>query len=329
MIDTCVAIVLASTLGVWALVAGSLAGAAGVTILSYVLAPHAPRLLFRTRAAIPLMQFGQWVFGTSVIGLIASGGVQFVISRRLGVTELGLYFLATKVAFMPADAATTVLGSVAFPLYLIDATRRRTDEAGTAHIVNGAGTRPLSRLHPDDCRCTVGCGGARAALGGNGAPLIRLIAFAAVLGLYADATLPLHMGRGQPDRAMMVVGTQTGVLLGLLLPLIAALGVTGAAAAWLPAYVLRTARQPPVRQTDNRYSSLAGAGRQLLGILGAAVAAGASATVVQAWVGGIAGIAAGLLCGVLIGGLLLIVLLRRMNLDVRAWLRPAVTESAA
>ena len=117
LIDMGVAIALASRLGVWALVLGLLAGTASVTLLSYVIAPHRPRLLLRLGPALPLIHFGRWVLGTSIIGLIASSGVQLMISRRLGVAELGLYFLATKVAFLPAEAASTVVDSVAFPVY--------------------------------------------------------------------------------------------------------------------------------------------------------------------------------------------------------------------
>jgi O-antigen/teichoic acid export membrane protein len=51
LVNTIVAVALAPTIGVWTLVAGVLAGQLAVLIISYILAPHRPRLSFNREAA--------------------------------------------------------------------------------------------------------------------------------------------------------------------------------------------------------------------------------------------------------------------------------------
>jgi O-antigen/teichoic acid export membrane protein len=325
--DACVAIALASSLGVWALVTGSLAGALASTILSYVMAPHVPRFVFRLGTTLPLIRFGRWVLGTSVVGLIASAGVQFVVSRRLGIADLGLYFLAAKVAFMPADAASAVLAAVAFPLYSsIQSDHARTREALRASL------RMLALvLFPTYAIMIALAPSLAETLGprwaGTG-PLIQLIGVAAAMGVYADAALPLLMGRGRPDRAAMVVATQTVVLLALLVPLISTLGVTGAAVAWLPAYAsAQIASVLLVRSTIGQV--LAGAGPQLFSVLALSAAVGIATASVRLWLSGPAAIIAGGVLGILVGGVLLKIFVHRADLDVRSWFSPAIGETAA
>jgi len=327
LVDLGVAVALAPMLGVWALVLGLLTGTASITLLSYVIAPHRPRLLLRPDAALPLIHFGRWVLGTSIIGLIASSGVQLVISRRLGVGELGLYFLATKVAFLPAEAASTVFDSVAFPLY---ASLQR-DDGRTSATLRALLSLLAFLLFPVYALMIALAPSLAEALGPRWtgtAPIIQLLALAAALGVYADATLPLHMGRGRPDRAMIVVAMQTGVLLLLMLPFVSAFGAPGAAAAWIPAYaaaqltsLLFVQRMigPPV----------AGAGHQLMAVLGVSTAAAIAAAVARMWLNGPAALVAGLLLGVVTGTILLLALSRRMEFDVRVFFRAPAAQVAS
>lgn len=327
VLDTCVAIALAATLGVWALVIGALVGSAGGAILSHVLAPHRPRLVLRATTMAPLIQFGRWVLGTSVIGLIASGGVQFFISRGLGVTELGLYFLAAKIAFLPADAASTVLGAATFPVYA----GLQRDDARTGEVLRALLIGLAFVLFPVYSLMIALAPSLAEALGPRWtgtAPLIQAIGLAAMLGLYADATLPLLSGRGRPDRSMLVVAAQTAVLLLLVLPFMSAWGVLGAAAAWVPAYIAALAVSAVfVRRMIGR--SLAGAGPQLLALLAVAIPAAAAAASVRLWMTGVPALAAGLLLGLGTGALLLIPLRRQIERGLGVWLRPAFTETAA
>jgi hypothetical protein len=126
---------------------------------------------------------------------------------------------------------------------------------------------------------------------------------------------------------MVVVATQTGVLLAVLLPLISLLGVRGAAAAWLPAYAAaQLVSLLFVRQTIGR--PLAGAGPQLLAILSVSSGAALAAGIVRVWLSGTSAIAGGMLLGLATGAILLVQLNRRMELGLGVWLRPPAAETA-
>ncbi|MGD2076619.1 MAG: oligosaccharide flippase family protein, partial [Gammaproteobacteria bacterium] len=115
--NTAVAIGLAHLLGVWALVAGVLAGSLTRTAISYVLAPYRPRLLLEPAALQPLIRFGRWIFLTGLIAELGGMLLKVVIARRLGTAELGLFYLANSIATLPAQIAGELVGSVAFSLY--------------------------------------------------------------------------------------------------------------------------------------------------------------------------------------------------------------------
>ncbi|MGH2524323.1 MAG: oligosaccharide flippase family protein, partial [Anaerolineales bacterium] len=128
LVNTLVSIALARALGVWALVVGTLAGSAVYVAMSYLLAPYRPRLALDMVAARPLIRYGRWIFVTSLVAMAGSSVLQAVISLRLGAAELGLYFLAAKLAFLPYEVASEVVGAVTFPLYA----RLRADVLQTA-----------------------------------------------------------------------------------------------------------------------------------------------------------------------------------------------------
>ena len=125
--STVIAIALAPSLGVWALVAGSLAGPAVVLVLSYFLAPYRPRFLLDRPAAASLIQFGRWIFTVSIISVLGTALLRLVIARQLGTVELGLgLVLGDAVAFLDLagkpfaaalDAVEVVVGETA-PLLL-------------------------------------------------------------------------------------------------------------------------------------------------------------------------------------------------------------------
>ena len=319
LVDLIVAIALASEFGVWALVIGSLAGAASSSVLSYVFAPHRPRLVFNVGTIRPLIRFGRWVLGTSVVGLIASAGVQFFISRRLGVSELGLYFLATKLAFLPAEAATAVIGSVAFPLY---ASMQHDDERTKATLrtllsVFGFVLFPVYVLMIAVAPSFVELLGPQWS---GTAQLIRLLGLASCLGFYVDATLPLFMARGRPDRVMVIAGAQSSVLLIALGPLVGLFGANGAAGAWLPAYA--TAQLISLRFVHRTVGdALSGAGRSLLAIFAASIAASLVALLVQWWLTGIVALLLGVLAAVTTGAFMLKALSRHVDLNLAVLLR--------
>jgi O-antigen/teichoic acid export membrane protein len=99
------------------LVVGPLTGGATGVFFSYILAPYRPRLVPDGHAIRPLIRYGRWVFLTALVAVSANSLTQIVISRQLGAFELGIYFLASKLAIAPREFATQVTNDVAFPLF--------------------------------------------------------------------------------------------------------------------------------------------------------------------------------------------------------------------
>ena len=100
LMNIIVSIALAPSLGVWALVIGTLVGSTTYLLMSYLFAPHRPKLLFDQSSIRPLIRFGRWVFATSLIingwqlclesGYIASIGSSRIRSVHIG-RSVGLF----------------------------------------------------------------------------------------------------------------------------------------------------------------------------------------------------------------------------------------------
>ncbi len=235
LVNTIVSIALAPLLGVWALVAGTLAGPLAYLLISYVLAPYRPRFTLDMSAAQPLLRFGRWIFLMSIISVSGSSILQVVISRRLGVAELGLYYLATKLAFIPAEVSSEVVGTVAFPLYA----RLQGDKHQLARAFRAIFSSVSALLFPI-CALLIALapGLVEFVLGPRWAgtvQLIQLLALANVVGLFGDAVSPLLKGAGQPYKLVVIELLQSSLLIGLIWTLTGIFGVLGAALAWIVA----------------------------------------------------------------------------------------------
>ena len=120
--STLVSLVVSVTLAwlsrnVWAIVVGSLAGAAARMIFSYLMHPFRPKLRFDWRQAKELHAFGKWVFGSSVLWFVVLQGDDLFIGKVLGLTALGFYQLAYRIGNIPATEVSHVISKVTFPAY--------------------------------------------------------------------------------------------------------------------------------------------------------------------------------------------------------------------
>jgi O-antigen/teichoic acid export membrane protein len=228
IVDIVTAVTTAPWLGVWALVAGPLASAAAVSFLSYVYAPHRPRLTLRTPAVVPLVAYGRWIMAASIAALVANVSIQLILSRTLGTAALGLYFLASRVAFLLVDAASQVVGAVAFPMFSSVRDDARRTAATFGRLIAGQAVVLL----PAYCILFVLAPSLEAALGSRWdgtAPVLRILLASSLIGLLVELLGILFMGTGRPDRRFWVLAIKTVLLLLVLWPLVGALGVSGAA----------------------------------------------------------------------------------------------------
>ena len=237
IVHTIVAVLLVPTLEVYAVVVGMLASTALFTMLSYVVAPHRPRFQLDRASTDPILSFGRWVLATSIIGIVGEAGVRAVIFRQLGAEELGLYYVAVRFAFLPSGVVSEIVGSIAFPLHV-----RLRDALEKAAVAFSANLRALVAILLPAYVILIVLAPALTdeVLGprwSGTAPVISLLALAALVGVIADAVFPMMEGQGRPERDTDDARPPLRSRVMLAWPLSATYGVTGAAAATLAAAV--------------------------------------------------------------------------------------------
>jgi lipopolysaccharide exporter len=236
-VDVCVAIALAGSLGVWAMVAGQLSGGVAYVVLSYIVAPWRPRLSMNMAAISTLFSYGRWITLSSWVIVIGGGLISVLISRRLGAAALGVYFLASRLAFTPNQIASNVVGEVAFPAF----SRLRNDVVKSAEMCRVVVVATMALLTPLYAMLIVLAPYlARDVLGARweaSAPIIQILAVAGVVSCLTDAVIPIFKGLGHPRFVAGVESLQSLLLILLVWTLAGPLGVAGAAAAWIPATV--------------------------------------------------------------------------------------------
>ena len=235
IVNTTLSIFLAGILGVWALVAGAIGGTISIVIVSYILAPYQPRLLFDREAIKPLINFGKWIFATHLIALIGSYIIRIMISRQFGSAALGIYFMATQLAFLPSDVASEAVGAVAFPLFA----RLQNDVQQATRVFRVLFSGLAAVLYPVCALIIVFAPSlTHEVLGPNWAgteELIRILALVVMIGIFGEAAVSVFKGLGQPYRITLLEVVQTSITVALVWILTKQFGLAGAALAWLPA----------------------------------------------------------------------------------------------
>ncbi len=101
----------------WALVWGYLAQSVANCIASYILHPYRPKLQLELPKAKELLNFGKWIFGSSILVFLLTQGDDILVGKILGLTALGLYQMAYTIANLPTTEITHTISQVVFPGY--------------------------------------------------------------------------------------------------------------------------------------------------------------------------------------------------------------------
>jgi O-antigen/teichoic acid export membrane protein len=176
-----------------------------------------------------------------VNGLIVMAGnyaFRVVISRQLGTAELGLYFLAAQLAFLPAEAAREIVGTVAFPLFA----RLQTDVQRAAKtfrmVLTGLSIilfpmcSMLIVFAPELVQYVLG------AKWDGTVPVIQVLALVSMIGTFGEVAVPIFNGFGYPNRITMIEVVQSTIIISLVWVLTTQFGLAGAAFAWLPTVIV-------------------------------------------------------------------------------------------
>jgi len=101
----------------WALVLGLGAGTLTRVILSYVLHPYQPRLVFDAKAARELFHFGRWLLLCGAFDFVISKGTDMMSGVLFGAAALGLYQMASRFALLPSNHFGEMFYQVLFPAF--------------------------------------------------------------------------------------------------------------------------------------------------------------------------------------------------------------------
>ncbi len=100
---------------VWALAIGFASESVFRCVLSYVLYPGFPSLLWNRDAIRDLYQFSKQAFGLSFLNLIFTKTDIFVLGKLYPAEELGLYSMGIALILTPSAFFTNMLGQTLFP----------------------------------------------------------------------------------------------------------------------------------------------------------------------------------------------------------------------
>lgn len=235
LVNAAISIYLGRSLGAWALVAGTIAGSLAYVIGSYVVAPYRPVLRLSRVSTEQLLRFGRWIFLAGVVAVISETVLRWVISTQLGLAELGLFFVASRLAFLPTQLTGAVFHEVAFPVY----TRVQLDQRKLGLAFRTTLLGMVALLLPLSAILLVLVPGiVEHVLGESwqGATQItQLLLIASVAGLLGDASRPLVEGTGHPERVLYMDVARLVVLLGVVWLMAPIWGLLGVGWAYLAA----------------------------------------------------------------------------------------------
>ena len=229
--NTLVAVALASSHGVWALVWGALAGAMVHALASYLVAPYRPGLALSDQATAKLVRFGRWIFLVSLLSIAGDAIVRWMIAAHLSVAELGIYFMAARLAFLPTQMLYGLVSQIAFPVY----SHLQEDPAKAAVAFRGLLISVAALLLPasmvfawlapeivehllgDHWQGTAG--------------VMQLLILSGIVGLLGAGMIPVLKGIGRPSAFAAMEATQVAVFVLVGWSLIGAFGLVGAGVA--------------------------------------------------------------------------------------------------
>jgi O-antigen/teichoic acid export membrane protein len=236
--NTVISILLASDLGAWAIVWGAIAGAGTHLVVSYIVAPYKPRIRLQRDVTATLMKFGRWIFAIGVIATLTDAAVRWIITERLGVIELGLYFMAVRLAYLPHQMITELVSEVAFPLYA----QVQSNAVKAAHAFRSVLINTFALLLPvsaiflvliplliDDVLGEKWAGAST---------IMQLLVLVGAVRTLGDTIMPLLKGMGQPRKVAILELVQIVVLCPAAWVLVSQYGLAGAGMALLIAAII-------------------------------------------------------------------------------------------
>lgn len=104
-------------MGVWALVAQTIASSAALTVLTLLYVRWMPRLVFSKESFKNLFSFSSKVLAASLISTVYDNAYPMVIGKKFSAADVGQYTRAGQFPGIANGTITGALGKVAFPVF--------------------------------------------------------------------------------------------------------------------------------------------------------------------------------------------------------------------
>ena len=102
---------------IWALIYSYILGSLFEILLSYLIQNKKPKFYFNKHVAKELLSYSLFITGTGILLFLTTKIDDALIGKVLGMTALGYYTYAYKLANLPSTQVTGVLSQVLFPSY--------------------------------------------------------------------------------------------------------------------------------------------------------------------------------------------------------------------
>jgi lipopolysaccharide exporter len=220
------------------LVAATIAGQVGRTLLSHWYFPHRPRARFSLEQFARLFKYGRWVTGTGIAEFASQQIDNFIVAHVLGPRAVGDYQMAFRIGEMPGSELAYSASLVTFPIAAKLGDRKRERNrlffytaaavvalgVGYGVIMVGAGDEVIRVVFGDKWL--------------GAAPALRVLCF---YGLFQGVLIlgkSFLDGIGAPEASFNTTVLRALVLAAIIYPLTMRYATTGAATAALLSVVV-------------------------------------------------------------------------------------------
>ena len=223
-----------SGFGVWSIVFGQIAGSAVQSGLAWAVAPLHPDPRKASFGVIRgLVRYGRYVSATNILNLANNTADNVVIGRVLGVTALGFYAVAFRLADFPNTVIAHIVGRVMFPVYsLLQNELARFRRAFIQNLQRIAVLALPVSVTIIVCAEPIVLG----LFGEKWQEAVGPLRILAVYGLVKSFSSPggeVFKGAGRPELGLMVGVLQIALIVPGLIVLVRSHGIEGAALAML------------------------------------------------------------------------------------------------
>jgi lipopolysaccharide exporter len=102
---------------VWAIVIGAIIGEVSIVVFSYLVNSYRPKLVFSFEKAKELVRYGFWLFLSGIVGYLSLQADKVAVGKLLNADELGIYYMAYRIANLITIEVVTSFGKALKPAY--------------------------------------------------------------------------------------------------------------------------------------------------------------------------------------------------------------------